>query len=197
MPKARSRIAGYYYLGNHPSTGPHPELNGTILIECKTLKHVVASAAEAETGGIFHNAQMALPIRVILEAMEHPQPATPIKTDNATATGFVYNNINQKKSKSWDMRYYWLRDRENQGHFKVRWERGLDNDADYFTKHHATKHHREMRPRYVKDKVAHMHVLTEPTHTVHDAVRTLNTIVHKWTHSLNQMKTFTFSARVY
>ena len=156
MPKARSRIAGYYYLGNKATSQPHPELNGAILIECKTLRHVVASAAEAETGGIFHNAQMAIPIRTILEAIDHPQPPTPITTDNSTATGFVYNNINQKKSKSWDMRYYWLRDRENQKHFKVQWERGIDNDADYFTKHHSTKHHREMRSRYVKDKVSHV-----------------------------------------
>jgi len=31
-------------------------MNGAILITCKGLKGVVSSAAEAETGGIFHNA---------------------------------------------------------------------------------------------------------------------------------------------
>jgi hypothetical protein len=151
MPKARSRIAGYYFLGNKPSSRPHPHLNGAILVECKTLKHVVASAAEAECGGVFHNAQMALPIRVILIALGHPQPPTPIKTDNSTARGFVYNNINQKKSKSWDMRYYWLRDRKAQRQFDLIWEKGENNNADYFTKHHATNYHKEMRPRYVRD----------------------------------------------
>ena len=30
-------------------------LNGSIHIECKTLKYVVASAAEAETAGLSHN----------------------------------------------------------------------------------------------------------------------------------------------
>ena len=30
-------------------------LNGPIHIECKILKYVVASAAEAETAGLFHN----------------------------------------------------------------------------------------------------------------------------------------------
>ena len=49
--KAQSRIAGYYYLGNKSNAKPHPELNGSIIIECKTLKHVVVSASEAETGG--------------------------------------------------------------------------------------------------------------------------------------------------
>jgi hypothetical protein len=157
MPKARSRIAGHFSMGNHLHTKPHPKLNGAVLIECKTLKHVVASAAEAEIGGIFHNAQMAIPIRTILNAMGHPQPPTPIKTDNATAQGFVYKNINQKKSKSWDMRYYWLRDKENQQMFKIFWERGIDNNADYFTKHHSTGHHREIRARYVQDAVKQLH----------------------------------------
>ena len=93
MPKARSRVAGYFYMGNKPTTRSRPSLNGAILVECKTLRHVVASAAEAETGGIFHNVQITLPIRVLLEALNHPQPPTPIKTDNSTAHGFVYDNI--------------------------------------------------------------------------------------------------------
>ena len=154
MPQARSRIAGYFYMGNEQGKTPHPELNGAVLIECKTLRHVVASAAEAEVGGIFHNAQMSIPIRVMLEGLGHPQPPTPIKTDNSTAHGFIYDNINLKKSKSWDMRYYWLRDRETQQQFNIYWQRGLDNHADYFTKHHATNHHKQTRPKYVRDHLA-------------------------------------------
>ena len=77
-PKARSRVAGYYYLS---SLDKSPRLNGAVHVECKTLRHVVASAAEAETAGVFHNAQIVLPIRRILEALNHPQPPTPIKTD--------------------------------------------------------------------------------------------------------------------
>ena len=50
------------------------------------------------------------------------------------------------------MRYYWLRDRANQQQFNIYWEKGALNNADYYTKHHATKHHREIRPRYVRDK---------------------------------------------
>ena len=51
---ARSRIAGYYILSPYPSpapTIPKPAPNAPILVECKTLRSVVASAAEAETGG--------------------------------------------------------------------------------------------------------------------------------------------------
>ena len=152
LPKARSRLAGYFYMGHkRGKASPHTLLNGAILVECKTILHVVASAAEAETAGLFHNAQMCIPIRNILIALGHPQPPTPIKTDNSTAHGFTYDNINQKRSKSWDMRYYWLRDRANQQQLDIYWEKGSHNHADYHTKHHPTKHHREIRSRYVLD----------------------------------------------
>ena len=94
--KAQSRIAGYYYPGNRPNAKYHPKLNGSVIIECKTLNHVVASATESETGEIFTNPQMAIPIRVILEVMNHPQPTTPIKSDNATSVGFFNKDTNKR-----------------------------------------------------------------------------------------------------
>ena len=66
LPKARSRLAGYYFLSNHPDFVRTVRPNGPILTECCTIRTVVASAAEAETHGIFHNAQTALPIRFLL-----------------------------------------------------------------------------------------------------------------------------------
>ena len=68
-------------------------MKGAILVEYKTLRYVVLLYAEAEVAGIFHNVGVALPIRHMLEALNHPQQPTPLKTDNSTATGFVYNNI--------------------------------------------------------------------------------------------------------
>ena len=50
------------------------------------------------------------------------------------------------------MRYYWLRDRETQRQFKIYWQPGIQNDADYWTKHHSVFHHRNMRQRYVCDE---------------------------------------------
>ena len=151
--KSRSRVAGYYHLSSDPKIKKDIPLNGAIHTECKTLRHVVSSAAEAEVGGIFHNAQVAIPIRTLLQALHHPQPPTSIKTDNSTAHGFIYDNIHQKRSKSWDMRYYWLRDRMAQLQFRFFWDKGINNHADYTTKHHPTKHHRTMRPRYIQDKL--------------------------------------------
>ena len=110
-------------------------------------------AAEAETAAIFHNAQQAVPIRIILQALDHQQPPTPVKTDNLTAQGFIQDNIHMKKSKSWDMRYHWLRDRQTQNQFQFYWQPSKDNNADYFTKHHATTHHQHIRNQYVKDKL--------------------------------------------
>ena len=109
--KARSRVAGYYHLSADPQITKHPRLNGAIHVECKTLHHVLSSAVEAEVGDVFHNAQVTIPIKTLLQVLKYPQPPTPIKTDNSTAYGFIYNNIHQKRSKSRDMRHYWLRDR--------------------------------------------------------------------------------------
>ena len=46
VPKARSRIAEYYYLSSQPTMKQYPHVNSAILFKCKTLRHVVASAAE-------------------------------------------------------------------------------------------------------------------------------------------------------
>ena len=111
IPQVKSRIADYFQLNDDPKRVPHLQPNGAILVECKALRHVVSSAAESETVGLFHNAQMAISIQCTLEKLGQIQPPTPLKTDNSTAFGFVYNNIHQKRSKSWDMRHHWLRDR--------------------------------------------------------------------------------------
>ena len=85
----------------------------------------------------------------MLSKLGHPQPPTPMKTDNSTALSFIKANIRQKRSKSWDMRYYCLRDRIAQQQFKHYWQPGTMNDADYFTKHHPPKYHVQQRKKFV------------------------------------------------
>ena len=118
LPKARSRIAGYFrLLGQDTTIYDH---NGAILIECKTLRNVVTSAAEVETHGIFHNAKQTLPIRHILTELGHKQlQPTPIKTDNSTSAGYVNKNIQIKRSKTWDIYLHWLCDKEKQKKFQL------------------------------------------------------------------------------
>ncbi len=43
------------------------------------------------------------------------------------------------------MRLNWLRDREAQGQFKIYWQPGRTNLAEYFTKHHPPAHHVNVR----------------------------------------------------
>jgi hypothetical protein len=47
----------------------------------------MSSAAEAELGALFVNAKEAAYLRQILTEMGHPQPHTPIQTDNRGCTG--------------------------------------------------------------------------------------------------------------
>ena len=79
QPNARSRYAGYYYLGSTKST--NTMLNGAVLVICRTIRNVVASDAESETGGLFGNGQEIIPILQGLVTLDHPQPPNPVKTD--------------------------------------------------------------------------------------------------------------------
>jgi hypothetical protein len=58
-PKARSRVGGYFFLGSLLHDGDPIKLNGAIHVTCTILKLVAASAAEAELGALFLNAQEA------------------------------------------------------------------------------------------------------------------------------------------
>ena len=81
--------------------------------------------------------------------MGHPQPPTPIQTDNSTALGVVNNTIQPKRTKAMDMRFHWLRCRVNQKHFRPYWRAGATNLADYVTKHHPAIHHQAVRPLFL------------------------------------------------
>jgi hypothetical protein len=148
QPKARSRVAVHYHLGWRNND----RVNGPLDVLCQTLKNVVSSAAEAETGGVYVGGKHACPIRTALEEMRHPQPVTgtPFDTDNNTAQGILNSKMRQKLSKSFDMRYWWMKDRIQQGQFNLKWAPGKFNLADYFTKHHPPWHHRKMRFKYLQ-----------------------------------------------
>ena len=148
QPEAYSRIAGYYILSKHPPPVPiisQQALNALILIECKTLRSIVASTAEAEIGCLFHNVQMIIHIWRLLGAFGYPQPATPLKIDNSTSNVFVNKLLRQKKSKLWDMKFHWHRDKEKQKYLRVFRDKCKNNGADYFTKHHPAPYQKIMK----------------------------------------------------
>jgi hypothetical protein len=155
--KARSRSGGFFYLSSaplNPTIAPHsestpPPLNGAVLVHSSIMSTVLSSATEAKAGALFYNAKEATVLRNTLAALGHPQPPTPIQTDNACAAGIANDTIRQRRSKAMDMRFYWVRDRVSRGEFLVYWRAGTDNLADYFTKHHSPSHHRRIRSRYL------------------------------------------------
>ena len=141
-PKARSRAGGHFFMSDNSKD---PKDNGAILNVAKIIKNVMSSAAEAKIGALFINSRQAVPTRTALEEMGHPQPPTPIQTDNTTALGFVKKNLHPKATKSVDMRYWWMRDRSDQKQFRYYWGAGKGNRGDYQTKHFCKAHHREKR----------------------------------------------------
>jgi hypothetical protein len=150
-PKARSRAGGHFFLYDNDKD---PTNNGAVLNVSKVIKAVMSSAAEAELGALFINAKIAVPMRKTLEELGHPQPQTPVQTDNSTAYGVINNKIQPKATKAMDMRFNWLKDRESVNQFKYYWRPGNTNKADYWTKHHPALHHRFMRDQILNNKKA-------------------------------------------
>ena len=144
--ESRSRAAGYFFLSDHSAS---PALNGAIDVMSKVIPAVVASAFEAEYAAMFMNAQTAESIRSTLVDLGYPQDATPIIADNLTAVNVVNKVSAQRRSKAIDMRFHWIRDRVEQGHFNIFWLPGTSNLADFFTKIHSPSHHINMRAHYV------------------------------------------------
>ncbi len=91
--RARSRVGGRFFLS---SNDPDPPNNGAILTNATIIKNVMSSAGKAEIGALYLNAREAVYLRQILVEMGHPQPSTPIQTDNTTAEGVINNKIQPK-----------------------------------------------------------------------------------------------------
>jgi len=123
-----------------------PINNRAVLNILQIIRAVVSSAAEAEMGALFVNAKTAVSMRKLLIRLGHPQPRTPMQNDNATAHALLTNKILPRELKAMDMRFHWLRCRDAQGQFCYYWQPGMQNLADYFTKHHPATYHKSVHP---------------------------------------------------
>eukprot|EP00804_Cyclotella_cryptica_P022079 CCRYP_019736-RA/>CCRYP_019736-RA protein AED:0.25 eAED:0.37 QI:0/-1/0/1/-1/0/1/0/181 len=132
-PSACSRIGGHFFLGWTPSDHFPIKLNGAIHVISTILNFVAASVAEAELGAQFVNAKEGCIIRLILKELGHPQPPTPIHCDNSTAAGIANNTVKHQRSRSMEMRYFWIADQVAHQQFRVHWHPGLENMGDYYT----------------------------------------------------------------
>ena len=142
--KARSQGGSYCFLGKLPADNEPIWLNGAVHIACTVLKLVAASASEVELGALFHNAQEAKVMRLILTELGHPQPPTLIHINNTTTVGIVNNTIKRQKSWAMEIRYFWLLDHKAQSQFSFHCQPGQENLGDYTTKHHLADIHQHV-----------------------------------------------------
>ena len=84
--------------------------NAPIYVMCNILKEVVSAASEAELAGLFHNGKEACAIRICLAELGHPQPPTPMKTDNTTAEGLANDQRHRQTEMIQSHRYALLLD---------------------------------------------------------------------------------------
>ena len=108
----------------------------------------MASASEVECAALFINSMKSIVVSTTLEEMVHTQPATPMQVDS-NSDGIMIFKIQQKRSKSMDIHFYWLINIVKQKHFEVFCKPGLRYLGDYFTKHHSPAYHKGMRPIYL------------------------------------------------
>ena len=150
-PNSRSRSAGFSTCGPIVFTGAeHPSsVNGPIRVSTSIIPSVVGSATEASYAALYINAQDAEVDRQTLEDLGHPQQPTLITYDNAPAGKIANRTAKIRRSKAIDMRYHWIQDRVEQGHFKTKWKPGPHNLADYPSKAHPIHHFKALRPFFI------------------------------------------------
>ena len=88
--EASSRAGGHFFLSEDKHI---PSNNGAVHNTSSIIKAVISSAAETELGALYINTREAVPMRLILQELGHPQPKTSMQTDNTTALGVVTNTV--------------------------------------------------------------------------------------------------------
>ena len=147
-PNSKSRAGGHFYLTERGNVNLG---NGAVHALTEAIKFVTSSAGETEVAASFINCRKALPMRIALEEMGHPQPKTPVIMDNTTAIGLMNKTMAPKASKAYDMRLNWLKCREAQKQFDMIWQPGKKNLADYHTKTHTNQEYMSKRKDHVQN----------------------------------------------
>jgi hypothetical protein len=113
----------------------------------------MSSATEAELAGLYIMAREAIYIRIILEELGHVQPPTPLQTDNEMSDGVINGKVQPKQTKAMDMRFHWLCNWECQRQFRIYWQPGKLNYANYWTKYHPETHHCNMWKEFLTSHI--------------------------------------------
>ncbi len=91
--KLRIQVGGHFFLSNDNNFPPN---NGAILTVATIIKAVMSLAAEAELGALYLNGKEAAYLQQVLAKLGHPQPQTPIQTNNSMVEGVINNKIQPK-----------------------------------------------------------------------------------------------------
>jgi hypothetical protein len=103
--KARSRAGGHMFMAGRDDI---PTNNGAVFNILQIIRAVMSYATEEELGALFINAKTAISMCHMLEELSHPQPPTPMQTDNKITNDLLTNKIMLKALKAMDMRFHWL-----------------------------------------------------------------------------------------
>ena len=144
--KARRRAVAHIMISEDT---PVSTSNDPVLTVDQIIKFVMSSGAKAEIARLFICAKATVPLLNTLIEMGWPQPKYPIQCDNSTAVGVSKSNIIQRKAKTMNMQYHWLRCRKAQGQFRFFWGPGSDNLANYSTKNHLLLYYEPHRHSHV------------------------------------------------
>jgi hypothetical protein len=88
--KARTHAGEHMFMAGRDGT---PKNNGAVLNILQIIRAVMSSAAEAELSALFINAKTAVSMGHTLKELGHPQPPTPMQTDNKTTHDLLTNKI--------------------------------------------------------------------------------------------------------
>ena len=149
--KARSHACGHFFMGSVPINEKPIKLNGAFHTLCLILRCVVASAAEAELGVLFMNCQEGMIFKAF-EDLGHAQSTIPVHCDNTTAVDIANNTIKQQQLHAKEMKNFWTCENDAQKVFSFKWHPGMENLADYQSKHHPSGHHTAVRPYHLHEK---------------------------------------------
>ena len=75
-------------------------------------------------------------LRLFPEEMGHPQPPTPVHCDNKTATDIANDTVKKHRSRSMEMRYFWVTDQVKRRILNVMWHPGKENLGEYIKTPH-------------------------------------------------------------
>ena len=122
--QSRTRVGGYHFLGNKynsntPLGNQQININAPIHAEAIMLRAIMGTVSESEITVACANSMLGVNHRIKLMEMGHTQQATPLEMENATAHGVLTKQLTPKISKAIDMRFYWLRYRNNQHQFHL------------------------------------------------------------------------------